>query len=83
MYYVYLLKNEEGTKYIGFTSNLRRRVEEHNQGINVSTKGHKWVVVYYEGFRAESDARKREKNLKQSGQGRRWLYERVSKSFCV
>ena len=83
MYYVYLLKNEKGTKYIGYTSNLKRRLDEHNQGINESTKGHKWMLVYYEAFRAERDARKREKNLKQSGQGRRWLYERVSESLCV
>ena len=83
MYYVYVLQNEEGGKYIGYTSNLKRRFEEHNQGLNQSTKGHKWNLIYYEAFRSETDARRREVKLKQSSQARRWLYERLSESLCV
>ena len=83
MYYVYVLKNEEGQRYIGYTSNLKKRFEQHNQGLNQSTKGHEWTLVYYEAFRAEADARRREAKLKQSGQARRWLYERLRKSLCV
>jgi len=82
MYYVYVLQNEKGGKYIGFTSDLKRRFEEHNQGLNQSTKGHKWTLVYYEAFRAEADARRREVKLKQSSQSKRWLYERLSDSLC-
>ena len=50
MYYMYVLKNEEGSKYIGYTSNFKRRFEEHNQGLNQSTKCHKWELIYYEAF---------------------------------
>ena len=83
MYYVYLLKSEQGNKYIGYTSDLKRRCEEHNKGLNQSTKGQKWSLIYYEAFREESDARRRERGLKQSGQARRWLYDRVAWSLCV
>ncbi|MDI3548031.1 MAG: putative endonuclease [Halanaerobiales bacterium] len=46
MYYVYVLKNEEGKMYIGYTSNLRKRVVNHNQGKTKSTKGHQWELIY-------------------------------------
>ena len=83
MYYVYLIKNENDEKYIGFTSDLKQRFEAHNSGKVSSTKGHQWTLIYYEAFQAESDARRREKALKQSGQSRRWLYSRVQNSLCA
>ena len=32
MYYVYVLREEDGRLYIGYSSNLRRRIEEHRVG---------------------------------------------------
>ena len=32
LYFVYVLKNPEGRLYIGFTSNLERRVSQHQEG---------------------------------------------------
>ena len=32
MYYVYILKNEKGEKYIGTTQDLKNRLQEHNNG---------------------------------------------------
>ncbi len=83
MYFVYLLINESGGRYIGFTDNLERRLGEHNKGLNKSTRGHVWKVAYYEAYTASKDARRRERNLKKSGQARRWLYERASESLCI
>ena len=83
MYYVYLLVNEKGDKYIGYTSDLKKRVNDHNSGANTSTKGNVWNLAYYEGYQSESDARRRERSLKKSSQSRRWLYERASESFCI
>ena len=36
MYYVYILENVENTKehYIGYTSNLKKRIKEHNSEDN-------------------------------------------------
>ncbi len=41
------------------------------------------VLIYYEAYRAEEDARAREEQLKNSGQGRRWLKERIANSITL
>ncbi|TKB98605.1 GIY-YIG nuclease family protein [Pedobacter cryophilus] len=71
---VYVLLSEvKKTRYVGFTSNLDRRLKEHNSGFNKSTKAYKpWKLVYKEIFELKLDARKRELYLK-SGIGREFL----------
>ena len=83
MYYVYLIVNETGGKYIGYTSDLKKRFEAHNRGLNRSTSGHIWKIAYYEAYQSENDARRRERNLKKSSQARRWLDERAKESLCI
>jgi putative endonuclease len=72
MFYVYYLESEiKDECYIGFTKNLRKRLSEHNQGLNSSTKRYTpWKLVYYEACTEESDARRREKYLKTTQGGR-------------
>ncbi len=77
MYYVYLLVSEKGERYIGYTKDLRRRLEEHNAGLNRSTRGRKWELVYYEAYREERLARRRERRLKVSWKLRAALYRRL------
>lgn len=39
MYYVYFLKSlNPSFRYVGYTSNLKSRLDEHNRGLNKSTK---------------------------------------------
>ena len=58
------------------------RCDEHNKGKIFSTKYRKpLVLVYYEAFLSEKDARKREQTLKNYGQGITNLYKRLSDSF--
>lgn len=74
MYYVYLLSNSKtGQTYIGSTNDLRRRMREH--------KNKKPELIYYEAYKNEIDARKREKKLKQRGQTVRRLKERLQYSL--
>ncbi len=82
MYYVYLLQSEKTEKfYVGFTSNLKRRISEHNNGRVKSTKAARpYKLVYFEAFRSKSDALDRERKLKHHGQGIRRLKERLSNS---
>lgn len=73
MFYVYILKNKiRGNIYIGYTSDLRRRLKEH-------VAKHP-ELVYYEAFKSEKDARTRERMLKQ-GQTIRRLKERLINSL--
>ena len=67
MYYVYILANKtDSTVYIGMTSDLMRRLQEHrNDLIKGFTKTyHVHKLVYYETFRDVREAIAREKQLK-------------------
>ena len=70
MFYVYVLKSKVKDKkfYLGFSTNLQRRVHEHNAGQNKSTKyGVPWRLVYYEAYHLEKLAHEREHILKKRG----------------
>jgi putative endonuclease len=66
MHYTYILESESNGKYyIGTTDNIDRRLEEHNSGLNKSTKsGIPWKLKRLESFRIINQAYKREKFLK-------------------
>lgn len=66
MFYVYILKSKKNeTLYIGSTNNLEKRLAEHNSGKDGYTKKYMpYELIYYEAYKAEKDARHREKNLK-------------------
>ena len=77
MYYVYILKKKSNCGlYYGYTNNLHRRLDEHN-------KNKEWDLVYYETFLAEEDARKREIKLKDYGQARAHLKNRIQNSLSI
>ena len=67
-YYVYILKSKKNDNlYIGFSSDLKRRFQEHNRGLNFSTKADKpWQLIHYEAYLNKNDAVRREKYLKTS-----------------
>ncbi len=77
-FYVYVLQSlVDGDKYVGFTANLRKRIEEHQQGKSFSTKFRRPLkLIYYEASLSEEDARRRERYLKTTG-GRRFLAKRL------
>lgn len=74
MFFVYIIKSEEGYKYTGLTSDIDLRLKQHNdKSLSFWTKrGTNWKLVYKEEFLVQSDARKREKWLK-SGIGRDYI----------
>ena len=66
-YTIYILRSEKtGRHYIGYTSNLDRRLIQHNEGLNRSTKsGIPWKIIYTEtGYKSREEALKREKEIK-------------------
>ena len=81
MHYVYVIANEIGETYMGYTSDLEARLKKHNAGGNPSTGSHKWHYVYYEAFADKEDAILREQRLKSHGQSKRQLKSRISRSI--
>jgi len=65
---VYVIYSEKFDRlYIGLTIDVKRRLEEHNKGINKSTKYFcPWRIIYTEEVENMVEARKREKKLKTS-----------------
>lgn len=65
MYFVYVLRNPEGRLYIGFTADLERRVQQHQQGEGGWTRGQgPWELAHFETFDDRSEAMRRERKLK-------------------
>ena len=62
MYYTYVLRSKKDNKwYTGFTSDLRKRLKEHNDGKVHSTKNRgPFELIYYEGCINKKDAQVRE-----------------------
>ncbi|KPJ56296.1 hypothetical protein AMJ49_05215 [Parcubacteria bacterium DG_74_2] len=83
MYYVYLIKSKHKKWiYVGFTSDLKKRFNEHNLGKTKTTKGYKpFFLVYYEAYQSKKDAIIREIELKRNGQQKEFLKERVKNSL--
>ncbi|MDD5489839.1 MAG: GIY-YIG nuclease family protein [Candidatus Moranbacteria bacterium] len=79
MYYVYFLKSEKDKGYyIGYSSDLRLRFEEHRSGKADSTKNRRPLeLVYYESYKNKSAAQERERKLKQFGSAYKGLLKRL------
>ena len=79
MYYVYVIRSQKDKHfYVGFTSDLNRRLKRHNDGLVESTRPRKpFDSVYYEACVNKQDAIRREKYLK-STYGKRYIRNRIS-----
>ncbi len=66
MYYFYILQSKKDKElYCGYTNDLRQRFKAHNHGQVISTKNRRpLILVYYEAYGSEIDAREREKQVK-------------------
>ncbi|KKQ06961.1 MAG: Excinuclease ABC C subunit domain protein [Candidatus Moranbacteria bacterium GW2011_GWE2_36_40] len=83
MHYLYILKSLKDHKlYIGYTVSIVARLKKHNEGKVLSTKCRRpLVVVYCEVYRTETEARDREKKLKQFGKVYAQLIRRIKRSI--
>jgi len=79
VFFVYAIKCEGGSYYIGHTDNIPRRWQEHISGKGADwTKTHKPIyIAHYEEFTSREDAVAREKELK-STSGRKWLKKAIA-----
>ena len=78
-HYVYVLRSsKDGNFYVGYSSDLKRRINQHESGKVPSTADRRPLeLVYYEACRTQADATKREKYLK-TAWGKRYIKGRLA-----
>lgn len=66
----------DGTFYVGYSSDIDRRVQEHNEGKSrYTSKKLPWKLVYLESYTTKREALIRERFLK--AQSNRLFYEKL------
>ena len=66
-YYVYMLKSKsiKPITYVGYTNNLKKRINLHNSGKGAKfTRGRKWILIYNEKYISKKEAISRENYIK-------------------
>ncbi len=83
MFYVYVIKSKKDKKlYTAYTSNLKRRIIEHNSGNNKSAKSRvPFDLVYYEAYKSRKDTIHRERMLKLRAKALGQLKRRIANSL--
>lgn len=75
--FVYVLASTRGGNvltYVGWTTDLDRRLDQHNSGSGAkSTRGRQWVLLYAERYETRREAMSREWHLKRARKLRREL----------
>ncbi len=68
-YYVYVLRSiKKEYTYIGYSEDLKTRLDYHNSSKVLSTKPYAPLeLIHYEAYRNMKDAKRRERYLKTSG----------------
>ena len=60
-------KSVKPVTYVGYTSNLKKRISLHNAGKGAKfTRGRKWMLIYKEKFKSKIEAISREYYIKKN-----------------
>ena len=74
VYYVYLIKTLKGfinKSYVGYTNNLLKRINNHNNNLGAkSTKGYKWELIFKKRFYSKNKALSYEYKLKKDNKNK-------------
>jgi putative endonuclease len=68
-FYVYMLKSKsvKPITYVGYTNDIKKRINLHNSGKGAKfTRGRKWVLIYREKYKSKSKAISREYYIKRN-----------------
>lgn len=81
-FYIYILESiKDKKRYVGYTTNLARRIEEHKKGLFFATRPRlPMKLIYFEACTNEEDAKRREFYLKTT-RGRRFLAKRLKSYY--
>jgi len=83
-YYVYVLRSErDHNLYVGYTSDIKKRLEEHNNGkVSATSNRGPLKLIYWEGCLSRQDAMEREKYLK-TAWGKKYIKNRLQEYFAL
>ncbi len=77
-FFTYVLGSQSGRvrqTYVGWTTNIDRRLERHNTGLGAkSTRGRRWTILYAERHPSRHEAMSREWHLKRDKAFRKALW---------
>ena len=79
-FFVYMLmsKSRKPVTYVGYTNNLKKRIDLHNNSKGAKfTKGRKWKLIYKEKFSSKKEAISREYYIKKN----RTLRNKIKKKY--
>ncbi len=81
IYYVYVISTIRNSKlitYVGYTNNLKKRLNLHNKGKGAKfTRGRKWKIVYTEKYFTKSKAISREYYIKKNRKFRNLIRKKI------
>ena len=81
-YFVYVLSTDSNTKlttYVGYTNNLKKRLNLHNKGKGAKfTRGRRWKIIYTEKYDTKSEAKSREYYIKKNRKFRKFIKEKFA-----
>jgi len=83
MWFTYVLRSFKNKRlYTGFTSDINRRLKEHNskKGGDYSSKNAPFELIFFEAYKDKRDATSAEKYFK-TGHGREVLKDKVKYSL--
>jgi len=80
VYYVYILRCNDDSKYYGHTNNLLERLKDHLNGSVHFTRNKSPELIYYEKFSFRSDAFRREMQFK-NGKTRKSTIDKLITDF--
>ena len=79
-YFVYVIISDTNSKlvtYVGYTNNLKKRLNLHNKGKGAKfTRGRRWRIIYTEKYDTKREAKSREYYIKKNRKFRNLIKER-------
>ena len=78
-YFVYVIattRESKLTTYVGYTNNLKNRLNLHNTGRGAKfTRGRRWRIIYFEKYATKNEAKSREYYIKKNRKFRNLIKE--------
>ena len=78
-YFVYVIattRESKLTTYLGYTNNLKNRLNLHNTGRGAKfTRGRRWRIIYFEKYATKNEAKSREYYIKKNRKFRNLIKE--------